>query len=144
MFNYSKSLRGEEGDRYLDKTSIIKGIDPYKLDLKNFEKDPATLPVIDEFQIYDYFVNGISAYTHERFRNFKSFESKPKRMGIWRLQFWSRRDGECNRESKGIFYFISTWMMIQFWKKNEISIQIRLKKMEERISLSETGEKAKG
>ena len=83
MFNYSKSLRGEEGDRYLDKTSIINGIDPYKLDLKNFEKDPASLPVIDEFQIYEYFVNGISAYTHERFRNFKSFESYNQSQSGW-------------------------------------------------------------
>lgn len=63
-------------DRYIEKISIIKNIDPYTLlpdcsyviDLKNF-------PNIGILDINSYFVDGRSAYTTNQLKNYKSLEA---------------------------------------------------------------------
>lgn len=71
---YVESLCGDAKARYLCKIQAV-GVDPYSLDSKEWLNTPECLPDIVWGDIIHYLVYGISQYTMEQFKAFKSLEA---------------------------------------------------------------------
>ena len=72
---YRQKLNNEARDRYLSKLSDINGIDPYDLCSKDWSSDVTSLPPTSSVDITNYLVFGVSAYTCEEFKAYKSLEA---------------------------------------------------------------------
>lgn len=72
--SYVESLCGVEKTRYMRKIQAV-GVDPYSLKSKELSNTPECLPNIVWGDIIHYLVYGVSEYTMEQFRAFKSLES---------------------------------------------------------------------
>lgn len=73
MNDYVNNLDQLSHKRYLEKVTIINNIDPYNI--KDWETDSDKLPAICYGDIVNYLVYGVSAYTLEEFRAYKSLEA---------------------------------------------------------------------
>ena len=69
------TLQREARDRYLQKMGFINGLDPYEVASKEWCVGEDLLPPFAREDIFSYLVCGVSAYTHEEFRCYKSLEA---------------------------------------------------------------------
>ncbi|KAK9958524.1 hypothetical protein ABG768_008314 [Culter alburnus] len=72
---YREKLNNTAKQRYLEKLLDINTIDPYDLPVTEWTKNPEALPPLTYPDIVNYLVYGISAYTMQQFRSFKSLEA---------------------------------------------------------------------
>ncbi|KAG8173021.1 hypothetical protein JTE90_028038, partial [Oedothorax gibbosus] len=72
--NYFLGLDRTSKDRYLDKIRSINGVDPYSL-TKEKLKLSVLFPNIAYMDVVNYLVYGVSAYTAESFKSYKSLEA---------------------------------------------------------------------
>ncbi|XP_077058645.1 uncharacterized protein LOC143711198 [Siphateles boraxobius] len=70
---YRDKLNKEAKERYLEKIKAINGLDPYEH--KEWSTDLNKLPQTTFPDVFSYLVCGVSAYTFEQFRNYKSLEA---------------------------------------------------------------------
>ncbi|KAG9260834.1 uncharacterized protein LOC125804596 [Astyanax mexicanus] len=70
---YRDKLNKEAKERYLEKIEGINGLDPYEH--HEWTGDFNELPQITIPDVFSYLVCGVSAYTFEQFRNYKSLEA---------------------------------------------------------------------
>ena len=72
---YRDTLQKEASDRYLQKMSILNGLDPYEVSNKEWCVEEDLLPTFLITDIFAYLVCGVSAYTYQQFHAYKSLEA---------------------------------------------------------------------
>ncbi|XP_039465200.1 uncharacterized protein LOC120438827 [Oreochromis aureus] len=70
---YKDRWRPEAKQQYLKKLECIANLDPYEI--RQWSKDPDDLPPLSYPDIFTYLVCGVSAYTANQFRDYKSLEA---------------------------------------------------------------------
>ena len=80
---YRDTLNKEARARYMDKIIIINGLDPYEIPAKEWSTDEDLLPQFCTTDLFGYLVCGVSAYTSEQFRSYKSLESHVQFTNGW-------------------------------------------------------------
>lgn len=93
---YRDKLSKDARDRYLEKLSSINNIDPYDLTGKSWSADPMLLPPTSYLDITNYLIHGISAYTYEQFRNYKSLEAHGHFTNGWVQDLLTFRPKHCD------------------------------------------------
>ncbi|XP_038128927.1 uncharacterized protein LOC119775105 [Cyprinodon tularosa] len=91
---YREKLNNEARDRYL--ALDINGIDPYDLRSKDWSSDVSSLPPTSSVDITTYLVFGVSAYTCEEFKAYKSLEAHGQFTNGWVQDLFSYRPQMCN------------------------------------------------
>ncbi|XP_035981353.1 uncharacterized protein LOC118556891 [Fundulus heteroclitus] len=92
---YRDKLNKDARDRYLAKLTSISNIDPYELAAKAWTADPSLFPPTTNMDIIFYLVNGVSAYTLEEFRNYKSLEAHGLFTNGWVQDLYSFQPEGC-------------------------------------------------
>ena len=72
---YLASLTGSSRSRYLEKTTLIGGIDPYTIKKSDFISDVQLLPSISYPDIVNYLIHTPSSYTLDELKAYKSCEA---------------------------------------------------------------------
>ncbi|XP_026064445.1 uncharacterized protein LOC113047301 [Carassius auratus] len=80
---YRDKLLPDAKKRYIEKINFIGNVDPYEVPTDQWIRDPDALPPITFPDIFTYFVCGVSAYTAEQFRNYKSLEAHVQFTNGW-------------------------------------------------------------
>ncbi|CAI5642564.1 unnamed protein product [Oreochromis niloticus] len=70
---YRDRLRPDAKRRYFEKIACIGNVDPYEI--RKWSGNPDDLPPLSYPDIFAYLVCGVSAYTANQFKNFKSLEA---------------------------------------------------------------------
>src|SRR6218665_1227742 len=83
LSSYAEKLSGDGKKRYIDKLSLINGVDPYTLTSSCLNSD--TLPKIEMPDMFNYLVLGTSTYmyTSDQFKAFKSLEAYNQCFSGW-------------------------------------------------------------
>ena len=68
---YFDTLNAEEKRIYAAELMFICGEDPFEQPRHRLSSNPDTFPDLEQIGIVDYFINGVSFYTHERFLAYK-------------------------------------------------------------------------
>ena len=56
----------------MEKINVINDLDPYEIPAKEWSADEELLPAFCTTDLFGYLVCGVSAYTSEQFRSYKS------------------------------------------------------------------------
>ncbi len=80
---YRDTLKHEARVRYVEKIKAINDLDPCEIPYKEWSSDEELLPQFCQTDIFAYLVCGVSAYTSEQFRNYKSLESHVQFTNGW-------------------------------------------------------------
>ena len=84
MERYIESLDADARMRYIDKTAIIGGHDPYSLTGTMWSSDTVNFPSVTYIDMVNYFVVGQSRfYTMKDFKNYRSLESYDRFVSGW-------------------------------------------------------------
>lgn len=76
MFSdYFNSLNTQAKERYRDKIKVINDKDPYALPLDEFSSKLEDFPEVNYMDLVNYLVYGISAYTFQEFKSYKSLKA---------------------------------------------------------------------
>lgn len=76
MFSeYFNSLNVQAKERYSEKIKVINGKDPYILPLTEFSSKLDDFPEVNYIDLVNYLVYGISAYTFQEFKSYKSLKA---------------------------------------------------------------------
>ncbi len=73
--SYQDKLSKDARARYLEKLASVNDVDPYNLATRSWKADLALLPPTLYLDIISYLVYGISVYTSQQFKNYKSLEA---------------------------------------------------------------------
>lgn len=92
---YREKLNNDARERYLEKLTSVNNVDPYELAANAWTTDPAQLPPTTNMDIIYYLVNGVSAYTFEEFRNYKSLEAHGLFTNGWVQELYSFQPEGC-------------------------------------------------
>lgn len=92
---YREKLNKDARDRYLAKLTSISNVDPYELVAKEWTTDPALFPPTTNIDIICYLVHGVSAFTFEEFRNYKSLEAHGLFTNSWVQDLYSFQPEGC-------------------------------------------------
>ncbi|XP_018014535.1 uncharacterized protein LOC108671493 [Hyalella azteca] len=83
-------------DSYLRKLLDINDVDPYEVPAKQWCKDFASLPPISHGDLFNYFVFGVSQYTLQEFKAFKTLESYKQFVDGWVQEIYTHKPANCN------------------------------------------------
>ena len=72
---YREKLNATAKQRYLEKLNHINQIDPYELSAFSWSRDMNALPPCTYIDMVNYLVYGVSYYTNQQFKCYKSLES---------------------------------------------------------------------
>lgn len=75
QLKYCDKLDPTARSRYKEKCTDIKGIDPYEISTKQWRKNLDLLPPVSHGDILNYLVFGVSKYTLQEFKAYKSLDS---------------------------------------------------------------------
>ena len=78
-----EKLLPEARARYIDKIAAVKGMDPYEIGAKEWGKSADLLPPLTYPDLVNYLVFGVSAYTMQQFKAFKSLEAHQQFVNGW-------------------------------------------------------------
>jgi len=79
LSKYAESLESDAKRRYLDKVTVIGGVDPYTLR----KLDSSVLPAIEAADLTNYLVLGTSYYTIQQFKAYRSLEAYNQFVNGW-------------------------------------------------------------
>ena len=79
----TSALSKEENSRYLEKISLIGGVDPYSLQKREHDGDVEMHPKITYPDIVNYLILTISAYTMDDLKNYKSLNAYNQFVSGW-------------------------------------------------------------
>ncbi|KAK7151618.1 hypothetical protein R3I94_008072 [Phoxinus phoxinus] len=96
---YREKLNATAKKRYLDKLSLINQVDPYDLVAQDWITDPDALPPLTYPDIINYLVFGLSAYTLQEFKSYKSLEAHEQFCSGWVQDLLIHKPANVNCES---------------------------------------------
>lgn len=91
---YLDSLTGSSKGRYLEKISLIGGIDPYTIKKSDLTSDVLLLPSISYPDIVNYLVHAPSPYTLDELKAYKSCEAYNYFVSGWVREVTTKRFDE--------------------------------------------------
>ncbi|XP_049459045.1 uncharacterized protein LOC125905196 [Epinephelus fuscoguttatus] len=80
---YRDKLKLNARQRYIEKLQMLNNVDPYDITAKDWSQDPAVLPPLTYPDIVNYLVFGLSAYTLQEFKSYKSLEAHEQFCSGW-------------------------------------------------------------
>lgn len=93
---YREKLDKDTKGRYLAKLALINNTDPDDLQARCWNGDSASQPPTSYLDITNYLVYGISAYTCEQFRNYKSLEAHGHFTNGWVQDLFTFSPKDCD------------------------------------------------
>ena len=81
--SYRDKLNLNARQRYIEKLKTINNVDPYNLTAKDRIQDPDALPPLTYPDIVNYLVFGLSAYTLQEFKSYKSLAAHEHFLSGW-------------------------------------------------------------
>ena len=95
--SYIDHLDAETRKRYVEKLKVIGGVDPYKVDKRDWRDDVDLFPAVTYADLLIYLVHNPSLYTLESFRAYKSLETFNNFLSGWvkELKVREMENGYC-------------------------------------------------
>lgn len=114
---YWEKLNATALKRYLDKLSEINNIDPYDLAAQDWITDPDALPPLTYLDIVNYLVFGLSAYTLQEFKSYKSLQAHEQFCSGWVQDLLIHRPPNCKStvvlaKVRWHFFFCRSFMAV--------------------------------
>ncbi|XP_041952352.1 uncharacterized protein LOC121712273 isoform X2 [Alosa sapidissima] len=92
---YREKLNATAKQRYLEKLCEINQIDPYELSAGEWSRDMNALPPCTYMDMVNYLVYGVSYYTKQQFKCYKSLESHEQFCCGWVQDLQIYKPGGC-------------------------------------------------
>lgn len=94
--SYVEKLVPSARERYLAKIEDLNNVDPYEVPAKQWSADVGSLPPISHGDILSYLVFGVSKYTLQEFKAYKSLEAFKQFVDGWVQEIYTHKPPNCN------------------------------------------------